>query len=108
MICVEYNVYLCYLPTPCQFVEGTGSNSNASGLLQNFIAAQLPNMRFTYPLSNDSRHIINVNLDYRFADNDGPMIGNSRIYRIQESTLYSVQEVVNLILVMRMLWEMLT
>lgn len=62
-----------------QFVEGTGSNSNASGLLQNFIAAQLPNMRFTYPLSNDSRHIINVNLDYRFADNDGPMIGNSRI-----------------------------
>lgn len=62
-----------------QFVEGTGSNSNASGLTQNFIAAQLPNMRFTYPLSNDSRHVINLNLDYRFADNDGPMIGNSYI-----------------------------
>lgn len=62
-----------------QFVEGTGSNSNASGLLQNFIAAQLPNMRFAYPLANDSRHVINMNLDYRFADNDGPLIGNSRI-----------------------------
>lgn len=59
-----------------QFVEGTASSSTgAQGLLSNFIAAQLPNLRFTYPLNVDSRHNINVNLDYRFDQNEGPLAG---------------------------------
>lgn len=59
-----------------QFVEGTASSSTgAQGLLSNFIAAQLPNLRFTYPLNVDSRHNINLNLDYRFDQNEGPIAG---------------------------------
>jgi hypothetical protein len=59
-----------------QFVEGTGSsaNSGANGLLQTFIASQLPNLRTVMPLDFDSRHIISTNVDYRFADAQGPTI----------------------------------
>ncbi len=70
------------------FVEGSGSSSTSSagsggsitsGLLGNIIAEQLPNLRFAFPLSNDSRHIINLNADYRFDDGEGPVIGNAHI-----------------------------
>src|SRR5690606_37299452 len=39
----------------------------------------LPNLRFAYPLNVDSRHNINANIDYRYDDNEGPMIGNVHI-----------------------------
>lgn len=59
-----------------QFAEGTASSSTgAYGLLSNFISAQLPNLRVTYPLNVDSRHNINANLDYRFNQNEGPIAG---------------------------------
>jgi hypothetical protein len=59
-----------------QFVEGTGSNasSSANGLLQTFIAAQLPNLRTVFPLDQDNRHIITANIDYRFDEGEGPKI----------------------------------
>lgn len=62
-----------------QFAEGTASNNNASGLTQNFISAQLPNLRFSYPLNVDSRHLINVSLDYRYSDGEGPIVSGSHI-----------------------------
>jgi outer membrane receptor protein involved in Fe transport len=73
-----------------QFAEGTGSSSNSSnggssnfvqqgGLLQNFIQAQLPNLRYSTYLDVDSRHIIATNVDYRFEDNDGPVIAGKHL-----------------------------
>jgi outer membrane receptor protein involved in Fe transport len=72
-----------------QFVEGSGSGSTSSsgsalsvspnGLLQNFIAEGLPNLRFGFPLNNDSRHIFNLNIDYRFEDGEGPVVGKYHI-----------------------------
>jgi hypothetical protein len=65
-----------------QFVEGTGSDanssggSNANGLLASLIAAQLPNLRTVMPLNYDSRHAISATVDYRFADNEGPVLGD--------------------------------
>jgi len=76
-----------------QFAEGTGSSSTSSngtagagsvaqqGLLQNLIAAQLPNLRFAFPLSNDSRHNINLNLDYRYDRGEGPVVGGKHIFQ---------------------------
>src|SRR5690606_14753241 len=65
-----------------QFAEGTGSDATTAtgGYLQNLIAAGLPNLRFTTPLNYDSRHIITGIVDYRFRDNEGPTIGNSKIF----------------------------
>lgn len=71
-----------------QFAEGTGSSSSSgnggsstsvssSGLLQYLIGAQLPNLRFALPLNVDSRHILNANLDYRYEQGEGPVVGNS-------------------------------
>jgi len=71
-----------------QFANGSGSGVasgnggslttfQGNGLLQNFISAQLPNLRFGTALDYDSRHMIVTTLDYRFSDNAGPMIGNS-------------------------------
>ena len=67
-----------------QFAEGTGSNANSAnggssyissgGLLQNFIAASLPNLRYVTPLSYDSRHNIVANIDYRYEDKEGPVL----------------------------------
>lgn len=73
-----------------QFAEGTGSSSAESnggrsdvvqtgGLLQNLIGASLPNLRFAYPLTVDSRHNINVNIDYRYDKGEGPIVGKSHI-----------------------------
>lgn len=74
-----------------QFAEGTGSspfstNSGGSGqvspqgLLQSFIEAGLPNLRYVSALDVDSRHNINVSIDYRFADNDGPTVKGKHIF----------------------------
>lgn len=72
-----------------QFAEGTGSSSTSSnggnnqtaqgGLLSNLIAAQLPNLRFEFPLDYDSRHSIAANLDYRYDDGEGPIVGGKHI-----------------------------
>jgi hypothetical protein len=74
-----------------QFAEGTGSTPNSgnggsggqvspNGLLQNFIEAGLPNLRYVTALDNDSRHIINANIDYRFANGDGPTVYGKHIF----------------------------
>lgn len=70
-----------------QFAEGTGSNSQStarngnigSGILQNFISAGLPNMRMTNVLDYDSRHNIVANVDYRYEQNEGPVVGGKHI-----------------------------
>lgn len=70
-----------------QFAEGTGSNPNSSarggltgnGILNQFIAAGLPNMRYSTVLDIDSRHNIATTLDYRYSDNDGPVVGGKHI-----------------------------
>lgn len=71
-----------------QFAEGTGSGPesgnggsttqvNGNGSLQNFLAAGLPNLRYTTALDYDSRHSIVVTADYRYNDGEGPVIGNT-------------------------------
>ncbi|WP_276132612.1 TonB-dependent receptor [Polluticoccus soli] len=74
-----------------QFAEGSGSGTSSgngaggssfvgqNGLLQNLISAQLPNLRFATALDYDSRHQIIANIDYRFFDNMGPVVGNRHI-----------------------------
>jgi outer membrane receptor protein involved in Fe transport len=70
-----------------QFADGTGSSSNSSasrgaggsGMLQNFIQAGFPNLRFSNVLNIDSRHIVNLTMDYRYSDNEGPVVGGMHI-----------------------------
>lgn len=75
------------------FAEGTGSSAasanggsttqvSGSGVLQQFIAAGLPNLRTQFPLTFDSRHNINAQIDYRFAgDRLGPQIGGGHPFQ---------------------------
>ncbi|OSZ82818.1 hypothetical protein CAP35_06025 [Chitinophagaceae bacterium IBVUCB1] len=66
-----------------QFAEGTGSNANttarggnfSSGILGNFIAAGIPNMRMTNVLDYDSRHNIVTTIDYRYGKGEGRIGG---------------------------------
>lgn len=75
-----------------QFAEGTGSSANSTngngqsngqisftGLLQSFIQAGLPNMRYVNALDYDSRHLLNATIDYRFNDGEGPVVGGKYI-----------------------------
>lgn len=55
-----------------QFAEGTGSNSTSQ---LNLIGSGQPNLRTIAPLDFDSRHNINVTLDYDFGN---PAAGNYR------------------------------
>ena len=75
-----------------QFAEGTGStpfSTNAggsgqvspNGLLQTFIEAGLPNLRYVSALDYDSRHNINASFDYRYEDGDGPVVGGKHIFQ---------------------------
>jgi hypothetical protein len=59
-----------------QFAEGTGSSTTTQASL---LATGQPNLRTVFPLSYDSRHILNVVVDYRYDDakNKGPQVGNS-------------------------------
>lgn len=68
-----------------QFAEGTGSDANsgnagsgtqvqASGLLQNFISSGLPNLRFVSALNYDSRHNVGLNFNYSYDEHEGPSI----------------------------------
>ena len=73
-----------------QFAEGTGSTPNSTnrngggqispnGLLQSFVEAQLPNLRYVTALDYDSRHNIVANVDYRFKADEGPMIAGKKV-----------------------------
>jgi len=73
-----------------QFADGTGSSTAsgnsggtgsiaAGGLLQYLVSAQLPNLMFTNALDNDSRHIIATSIDYRYAKDEGPVVGGKHI-----------------------------
>ena len=74
-----------------QFAEGTGSSSTSSngasgtngvsstGMLANLIDANVPNLRFGFPLTYDSRHSLVANIDYRYDQGEGPIVGGSRI-----------------------------
>lgn len=73
-----------------QFAQGTGSSTTSgnggssvqispNGLLQNFISAQLPNLRYATALDYDSRHQITASIDYRYDDADGPVVGGKHI-----------------------------
>ena len=75
-----------------QFAEGTGStpfstNSGGqgyispNGLLQTFIEAGLPNLRYVSALDYDSRHIINGSFDYRYEDGEGPVVKGKHIFQ---------------------------
>ena len=62
------------------FTEGTGSNANSGvGSLAQLVAAGLPNLRTQFPVDYDSRHNINAQIDYRFRDGGGPVIGDKHI-----------------------------
>jgi hypothetical protein len=74
------------------FAEGTGSSFNSNnggssaqvqpqGLLQSFIEAGLPNLRFVLPLDVDSRHQLVANLDYRYNENEGPVVKGKHIFQ---------------------------
>lgn len=53
-----------------QFVEGTGSNTTSQ---RSLLSSGQPNLRSVLPLDFDSRHILNVSIDYRYEDkNMGP------------------------------------
>lgn len=62
-----------------QFAEGTGSGDRSQA---NLIQFGQPNLRAIFPLSYDSRHMINVNFDFRYGEGkqyNGPTIGDSKI-----------------------------
>lgn len=74
-----------------QYAEGTGSDYASSnggsggsispqGLLQSFIEAGLPNLRYVAPLSYDSRHNIVASIDYRLPDKEGPVVFGKHIF----------------------------
>ncbi|HNB80581.1 MAG TPA: hypothetical protein PLP14_00685, partial [Chitinophagaceae bacterium] len=60
-----------------QFAEGTGSSTTSQ---RSLLATGQPNLRSVLPLDFDSRHILNVSIDYRYTGEDdknkGPKIGN--------------------------------
>ncbi|MEZ5045497.1 MAG: carboxypeptidase regulatory-like domain-containing protein [Chitinophagaceae bacterium] len=64
-----------------QFAEGTGSNTTSQASL---LSTGQPNLRSVFPLDYDSRHVLNVILDYRYDDElKGPKIG--KIYPFKNS-----------------------
>lgn len=74
-----------------QFAEGTGSSPYSTnsggggqispqGLLQSFIEAGLPNLRYVSALDYDSRHNITASIDYRYGNDDGPTIKGKHIF----------------------------
>lgn len=63
-----------------QFAEGSGSNTTSQASL---LASGQPNLRTVFPLDFDSRHLLNVSLDYRYKYDPfskrglrGPKVGN--------------------------------
>ncbi len=58
---------------------GDGNNVSQNSLLTQLVAAGLPNLRTQFPVDFDSRHNISAQIDYRFREGGGPMIGSNRI-----------------------------
>src|SRR5688572_10563426 len=61
-----------------QFATGTGSSAT-TGL--NTANQGLPNLRTPMPLDFDQRHAFKVNLDFRFADDEGPVLFDQKIFQ---------------------------
>ncbi|MBK8658911.1 MAG: carboxypeptidase regulatory-like domain-containing protein [Bacteroidetes bacterium] len=62
-----------------QFADGTGSDDQSQ---LNLVNSNQPNFRAINPLNYDSRHIINLNLNYSFGqgkDYNGPTVKNKQI-----------------------------
>ncbi|MGB0931027.1 MAG: TonB-dependent receptor domain-containing protein, partial [Chitinophagales bacterium] len=62
-----------------QFADGTGSGDRSQA---NLIQFGQPNLRAIFPLSYDSRHMLNLNFDFRYGEGskyNGPKIGNTDI-----------------------------
>lgn len=62
-----------------QYADGTGSGDRSQA---NLVSNGKPNLRAIFPLSYDSRHMVNISFDYRFgggADYNGPKIGKANI-----------------------------
>lgn len=62
-----------------QFAEGTGSDDRSQ---LNLINSNQPNFRTINPLNYDSRHLMNLNLNYEYGggrDYNGPVIKNKQI-----------------------------
>jgi hypothetical protein len=75
-----------------QFAEGTGSSPTSgnrqgfggvdpNGLLQSFVQAGVPNTRYITSLDYDSRHLIAANIDYRYGEGEGPVVGGKSIFQ---------------------------
>jgi len=65
-----------------QFAEGTGSSpTSRNSILQNFVEAGLPNERYITALDYDSRHNIAANIDYRYLQGEGPIIGGKNVFQ---------------------------
>ncbi|WP_420455399.1 TonB-dependent receptor domain-containing protein [Rubrivirga sp.] len=60
-----------------QFAEGTGSDAQSANLL-NLRTTTFVFPETLSPLSFDQRHNVNVSLDYRLGEDEGPMIGGIR------------------------------
>jgi outer membrane receptor protein involved in Fe transport len=58
------------------FASGTGSDASSTGTVV-WRGDFFPN--FITPADFDQRHTANVSLDYRFGDDEGPMVGGARI-----------------------------
>ena len=59
------------------YAQGTGSDASSTGTVAwrgNFF----PN--FISPADFDQRHTANLSLDYRFGEDEGPMIGGARVF----------------------------
>jgi Carboxypeptidase regulatory-like domain/TonB-dependent Receptor Plug Domain len=74
-----------------QFAEGSGSDAlgnnsgssaiSANGLLQSFIAAGEPNLRYISALNTDTRHTVNAVFDYRYNQGQGPTIKGNHVFQ---------------------------
>ncbi|MBA3827781.1 MAG: carboxypeptidase regulatory-like domain-containing protein [Taibaiella sp.] len=73
-----------------QFADGTGSSATSTnggsggqvsnnGIISSLLSAGLPNLRYVFPLDIDSRHNIAANIDYRFSQGEGPVVGDRHI-----------------------------
>jgi len=63
-----------------QFAEGTGSTPNSRGtIIGQFIAAGEPQLRYITPLDYDSRHNFKGTIEYRYNQDEGPIVRGMHI-----------------------------
>ena len=67
--------------TPLSTNSGGGAQIGANGLIQSFIEAGQPNLRYVTALDYDSRHNIVADIDYRYGDGEGPIVGGKNIFQ---------------------------